>query len=132
MTSPPPNNPQSEIRNPKSPLTDSPWFYTLVFSLMALFALLVIGPKYGNRQSSLERNYQARTRVTEDMARNNSTGEARTNEVAEPRAYASPSDTLIPLWPLATILVLVALFAAFMLRRGALRAAAVQPKGRTP
>ena len=45
-----------------SPLTDSPWFWVLAFSLMALavLAVLVFSGKYGKRQTRLELQYQAR------------------------------------------------------------------------
>jgi hypothetical protein len=113
------DNPQSEIRNPKSPFTDSPWFYVLVFSLMALLALIVIGPKYGQRQSAMDRKYQARERIEDGRAaRNNSGVEARNNDVADRRSFATPDDTLVPLWPLAVVLSAVALFATYMLLRG--------------
>jgi hypothetical protein len=112
-------NPQSEIRNPKSPVTDSPWFWVMMFSLMALGALVAIGGKYGRRQAAIERQYQARTRVAEQQASaNNSAADARLNEQASARNFAAPDDTLIPLWPLAVVLILVSLFAAIMLARG--------------
>jgi hypothetical protein len=98
--------PQSAIRNPKSPLTDSPWFWVLLFSLMGLGALAAISGKYGQRQSRLERQYQARERIAEDT-------------VGDPalREYSSPAGTLIPLWPLAVVLGGVAMTAGVMLMR---------------
>jgi hypothetical protein len=103
----------------RPPITDSPWFYVLVFSLMALLALVVIGPKYGRRQSALERKYQARERIEDArQARNISGTNSRTDELAARRRFATPGDTLVPLWPLAAILVVVVLFAGYMLRRG--------------
>jgi hypothetical protein len=84
---------------------------------MALLALLAIGPKYGQRQSRLERNYQARERVTERSAGNKGDADARNDQVAARRDYATPSNTLVPLWPLAMILGIITLFAGFMLRR---------------
>jgi hypothetical protein len=90
----------------KSPLTDSPWFWVLVFSLMGLGALVAISGKYGQRQSRLERQYQARERVREDS-------------MSDParREYSSPERTLVPLWPLAVVLIAVAVGAAVMLDR---------------
>jgi hypothetical protein len=113
-------NPQSEIRNPKSPITDSPWFWVLVFSLMALGALAAISGKYGRRQAALERQYQARQRVVErvpvgDPPRG---GDSQRLEQSERRRFVSPGDTLIPLWPLAVVLVVLALIASAMLVRG--------------
>jgi hypothetical protein len=119
------DNPQSAIRNPQSPVTDSPWFWVLVFSLMALLALAVIGPKYGRRQAGMEVKYQARERIAEDQAAgNNLVGDARSELATDRRELASPEDTLVPLWPLAAILVVVALVSYVMLIR---RGSAVQP-----
>jgi hypothetical protein len=98
----------------KAPITDSPWFWVLVFSLMGLGALVAIGGKYSQRQSRLERQYQARERVREDAL----------DDPAR-REYSSPEQTLIPLWPLAILLIAVAAGAAVMLdreRRGSRRA----------
>jgi hypothetical protein len=114
-----PNNPQSAIRNPQSPLTDSPWFYVLAFSLMALLALAVIGPKYGRRQAVDERKYQARQRIEDERAaRINPDAEPRKDVLADRRQYSMPGDTLVPLWPLAAILSVATLFAGYMLHRG--------------
>jgi hypothetical protein len=112
-------NPQSESRNPQSPITDSPWFWVLVFSLMALLALLAIGPKYGRRQTRLELQYQARERIAERRATENKPEvAARIDDQTGGREFASPGDNLIPLWPLAAVLVLIAIFSAVMLGRG--------------
>jgi hypothetical protein len=101
------------------PLTDSPWFWLLVFSLMALLALLAIGGKYGRRQTRLELQYQARERIAERGAeKNNPAAAARTNDQASRRDFASPGNNLIPLWPLAALLFLIAIFSATMLSRG--------------
>jgi hypothetical protein len=103
----------------RQPLTDSPWFYVLAFSLMALLALIVIGPKYGRRQSAMERKYQARQRIADQQtARNNPGDEPRNDEIAAPRRFATPDDTLVPLWPLAVVMLAIALFALVMLHRG--------------
>lgn len=111
-------NPQSEIRNPKSSVTDSPWYWVLVFSLMALAALAAISGKYGRRQANIERQYQARERIAEKQAdQNNRTNAARIENQEARRPFATPDERLIPLWPLAILLGLVALVAAAMLYR---------------
>ena len=88
------------------PITDSPWFWVFLFSLVGLVALAAISGQYGKRQARLERQYQARERLAEDA-------------VADPerRAYSSPADTLVPVWPLAAGLGAVVVFAAVMLGR---------------
>ena len=93
------------VSNP-APITDSPWFWVLLFSVMGLIALVAISGQYGKRQARLERQYQARERVAEDA-------------VADPerRQYATPNATLVPLWPLAILLGGVIVLAAVMLGR---------------
>jgi hypothetical protein len=90
----------------KPPVTDSPWFWVLLFSVVGLLAVAAISGQYGKRQARLERQYQARERVAGGT-------------VGEPdqRDYATPDSTLIPLWPLAVVLVGVAIASAMMLGR---------------
>lgn len=95
----------------KPPVTDSPWFWLLAFTGVALLALVTISGQYGKRQARLERQYQARERVADGAV-----GDGATSD-PERREYASPENTLVPLWPLAIPLVGVAGFAAVMLRR---------------
>ena len=102
----------------RSPVTDSPWFWVLMFSGMALAALLAIGPKYGGRQARLERQYQARERIAARRVANNQTAAERTSDQAERRDLASAENTLVPLWPLALVLSGIGVFAAIMLIRG--------------
>jgi hypothetical protein len=103
----------------QSPITDSPWFWALAFSLMALVALLALSGKYSRRQANIERNYQARERVAEKVtAENNPAGAKRIDDAEAQRAYASPGDKLIPIWPLAALLGLISIVAAAMLYRG--------------
>jgi hypothetical protein len=100
-------------------LTDSPWFWVLAFSLMAMLALVAIGAKYGRRQTRLELQYQARDRIAERRAAaNNSDAAGRSDDQTSRREYATPGNNLIPLWPLAVLLFLVSIFSAIMLGRG--------------
>ena len=89
----------------KPPITDSPWFWVLAFSVVGLISLGAISGQYGKRQARLERQYQARERVAEGA-------------VSDPsrREYATPDDTLVPLWPLAILLLGVAGASAYMLK----------------
>jgi hypothetical protein len=97
----------------RPPITDSPWFWVLAFSLMGLLALFVIGGKYGRRQAGMERQYQARERIA-------AAGPEGAAELS-PRPYATPDDTLIPLWPLSVALGAAAILATIMLVRGRLK-----------
>jgi hypothetical protein len=116
-----------------APVTDSPWFWVLTFSLMALFILVLMGPKIGRRQAKIELNYQARERVAaEQEAGNNPNPGERSDELADRQAFATPEDTLVPLWPLATILLVVVLVSWYMLftrGRGRLATASSEQPG---
>jgi len=105
-------------------ITDSPWFWVLAFSLMALAALAAMSGKYGQRQAIIERQYQARERGTAEANDSPAAGEA------ERRPYASSGDTLVPLWPLAGLLVVAAIVAGTMLYRGQRRA--ITPLNESP
>ena len=90
----------------QTPITDSPWFWVLLFSVVGLMALAAISGQYGKRQARLERQYQARERVAE-------------NAVDDPaqREFSTADNTLIRLMPLAAVLGAVAAVAAVMLFR---------------
>jgi hypothetical protein len=111
----------------RAPITDSPWFWLLVFSSMALVALLAIGGKYGQRQARMERQYQARERVA--TGARGEQAAAVTEEGTERRPYATPDATLIPIWPLKVVFAVLALVAAAMLFRswGWTSASSVEP-----
>ncbi|MGD9635744.1 MAG: hypothetical protein AB7G28_11975 [Pirellulales bacterium] len=90
----------------KPSITDSPWLWVLLFSVFALVLLAIFSGQIGKRQARLDRQYQARERVLE-------------NAVGAPdrREYATPENTLVPIWPLAALLVGAAIVAAVMLWR---------------
>lgn len=94
----------------RPPLTDSPWFWVLLFSVVGLVLLAMFSGQIGKRQARLERQYQARERVMEQA-------------VDDPtrREYASPDNTLIAIWPLAVLLVAAAVGSATMVWRDRLR-----------
>src|SRR4051794_11941227 len=97
-----------------SPLTDSPWFWALAFSLMGLLALGTVGfsGKYQKRQAKIELQYQARERVAEKLtAENKPKGGQRTDDLEARRPFATPDNNLITLWPLAVLLGIVAVVA---------------------
>ena len=116
----PDDNPQSAMRNPQSAVTDSPWFWVLLFALMALVLLVAIGRKYERRQANIERNYQGRSRVAERVTREGENNLPQTERIEEQdaqREYATPGNQLIPVWPLAILLGLISIVAGWMLYR---------------
>src|SRR3954468_23941862 len=85
---------------------------------MGLVTLAVFGHKYDRRQSNIERNYQARSRVAERLtAENNPDATPRIDNAEAQRPYATPGNKLIPLWPLGLLLGIAAVVSAEMLRR---------------
>lgn len=104
----------------KAPITDSAWFWVLLFTAVGLLALFAMHGHYSQRQARIERQYQARDRVANDDVGDS----AR-------RDYSLPSETLIPLWPLAILLVGVAAGASIMLYREQQRRAVTEklPEG---
>lgn len=95
----------------QAPITDSPWFWLLLFSVVGLVALAAISGQYGKRQARLERQYQARERIRDGAIGNSAVGDPAR------RDYSSPDQTLVPIWPLAVVLCGLIVFAAAMLRR---------------
>lgn len=98
-------------------LTDSPWFWAIVFSLMALAGIGLIAPKFDVRQRQIEGRYLGRQKAAEERVRR-STGLPATDLAAEAvdRDVAAPA-RIVPLWTLATAAAAAAAGSAFMLRR---------------
>jgi hypothetical protein len=83
---------------------ESGWFYAAWFSFFAAAALFVSQSRYGERQSGIERRFQARTQPLSVPQGDFASGDtARAEDY-----YSTPEDTVIPLWPLATLLGLLA------------------------
>lgn len=68
---------------------DSPWFWGYWFGIFALVALLLSYPKFQERQAQIEREYQGRTRATQQQR-----GDEPDVEMS------TPERTEIALWPL--------------------------------
>jgi len=88
-------------------ITDSAWFWVLVFSLGALLALQAASSKYAVRQSQIERQYQGRQYAAEQ-------GQAGKQE---PPEFSTPENTLIALWPLKGLALLLAVLSVVILVR---------------
>jgi hypothetical protein len=99
------------------PLTDSGWFWALMFSLMALVAIAVIGPKWDWRQRQLEGRYLGRAQAAAERQRR-AEGLAPVDlaETAADREAVAP-DRIVPAWTLVTVAVAAAAGSAAMLWR---------------
>jgi hypothetical protein len=96
----------------RPPLTDSPWFWLLLFANAALVGVALIGPKYNRRQGAIERRYEARQEIARRM-QDQPAGQTVTEEAASGDdavshdAVADASAHIVPLFPLAVTLVLL-------------------------
>ena len=84
-----------------SPVTESPWFWVMLFSLAALAAIATIGPKFEQREQSIETKFHARERGLH-------------REAVEQPADDAPSqipewNLMFTLWPIAAVVGAVAI-----------------------
>jgi hypothetical protein len=113
-------------------LTDSPWFWLLVFANAALLGVALIGPKYNQRQGAVERRFEARREIarralahsaSENAPDDTASNETASNETAPDESLPLDNSAhIVPLLPLALVLVVVnllaiVLFAASQVRR---------------
>ncbi len=101
--------------------TDSPWFWSLMFSAMALVGIALIAPKFDRRQRQVEGRFLGRQQAAIERERRAAglppvdlAEAARDREVVAARR-------IVPLWTLATAAGLAAAGSALMLRREWLR-----------
>jgi hypothetical protein len=104
-------------KQPRPPITDSPWFWLLLFSAAAIGGLLAIAPKYAIRQAGVEQKSAAR----EEVARRRQSADLE--EHISDNAVEPPTQRpalQVPLWTLAGtvgVLLMVIATAAWQLRR---------------
>ena len=101
--------------------TDSPWFWGLAFSLMALAGMAAIAPKYERRQGRLEGRYAGREQAATERARR-AAGLPPVDLADAAREPAAEPGRIVALWPLALAAGLVAAASATLLVREARRA----------
>ncbi|MFN9370107.1 MAG: hypothetical protein ACK6CT_15305, partial [Planctomycetia bacterium] len=101
----------------RGPLTDSPWFWALVFTLTALVAIGLIAPKFVVRQRQVEGRYLGRQALADERARRAAglppvdlAEQARDRELVQ-------QERIVPLWTRASGAALAAAGAAWMLWR---------------
>ena len=98
-------------------LTDSPWLWTLLFSLMALIGTALIAPKFDKRQRQIENRFLGREQAAHERSRR-AAGLPPIDlavDSQEPDAVAKPR--MVPLWTLGTVAALAAIVSAGMLTR---------------
>jgi hypothetical protein len=111
-------------KSPPHPLPDSPWFWGLLFSVMALVGLGLIAPKFAKRQGQLERRFLGREQAAferqrrfEGLPATDLADTAREPMPFDGAAGAGQGDTIVPLWTLAIGAGLAAAGSAAMLVR---------------
>lgn len=82
----------------RPPLTDSPWFWLYVFATAGVLALMWMGPKFGARQSQLDRQFEGRRHITQLPA-----------DTPGQRPYSSAEARELSLRPLYAILTVAVL-----------------------
>lgn len=116
-------------KEPVPPVTDSPWFWVMLFSLAALAGIATIGPKFERREQAIETKFHARER---GLKREAAEPSAPDGQAAEPHW-----EPIFTVWPVMAVLVCVALVAFVQLIRlqrrrwAALRANATEDGPRT-
>lgn len=108
--------------------TDSPWFWGVLFSLMALAGMALVSPKYAVRQRQIEGRFRGREQAHVERMRR-AAGLAET-DLAESAVDAeeAPPRRIVPLSSLAILPAAAAATSAVMLVRE-LRARRRPPSG---
>jgi cytoskeletal protein RodZ len=78
----------------RPPLSDSPWFWLYVFGTAGIVALLWMSPKFGARQSQLDRQFEGRRHIMSQPA-----------DVAAARPFSNPERRAGSLRPLYWIML---------------------------
>ncbi|MEI8367870.1 MAG: hypothetical protein WCJ31_05500 [Planctomycetia bacterium] len=103
--------------SPPFRLTDSPWFWGLMFSVMALVGMGLIAPKYDIRQRQIEGRFLGRQNAAIERSRRAAgLDPIDLAETAEDRDVVAPG-RIVPLWTLATLAGLATTGSAVMLAR---------------
>lgn len=112
-------------RPPRPRLTDSPWFWVYLFGVSALAGLLLIGPKFSQRQARLESKQAGRESAWKHRVAGQPVADRvlpdddSSSPMADSNSSATPRQ--VPLWPLAMLLTaaLVVAWGALLKRRAA-------------
>jgi len=113
-TAQPPHAGQPE---PRFRTTDSPWFWALMFAVMALVGIAAIAPKFDRRQRQVEGRFLGREEAAIERQRR-AAGLSPTDLAESARAPdARPPERIVPLWTLASLAAAAAVGSAAMLAR---------------
>ncbi|MFM8415594.1 MAG: hypothetical protein ACKOCX_12825 [Planctomycetota bacterium] len=111
----PPTPPEQPPERP--PLTDSGWFWALLFSSMALVGIGLIAPKWDWRQRQLEGRFLGREQAAlERQRRAAGLDPVDLAETAAEREAVAPG-RIVPTWTLVTLAAAAAAGSAVMLWR---------------
>jgi hypothetical protein len=103
--------------DPRPPLTDSGWFWALLFSLMGLVGIALIAPKWDWRQRQLESRYLGREEAALERQRRAAGLEpVDLADSATPREQAAPR-RIVPAWTLVALAAAATAGSAVMLWR---------------
>ncbi|MGE0607288.1 MAG: hypothetical protein AB7O62_09360 [Pirellulales bacterium] len=108
-------SPQPPSPPPVSRLTDSPWYWAYLFGIAALAGLVVMGPKFSQRQENLESRRVGREHAWKQGLANPATTAADGEK--QPGQVAAARERQVQTWPLAALLVMVVGGAWFVLLR---------------
>jgi hypothetical protein len=101
----------------RGPLTDSGWFWGLVFSLAAIFAIGLIAPRFAIRQRQVEGRFLGRQTMADERSRRAAGLAARDlAEQARDRDEVQQG-RIVPLWTLAGGAAVAAVGCGMMLWR---------------
>jgi hypothetical protein len=102
---------------PRTALTDSGWFWALMFSLMSVVGIAMIAPKWDWRQRQLESRFIGREQAAVERQRRAAGFEPEDLAgSAVDRDVAAPS-RIVPAWTLVALAAIATAFSAAMLVR---------------
>jgi hypothetical protein len=109
--------PQTDQPAPPVRLTDSPWFWGLMFAVMALVGIVAIAPKFDRRQRQVEGRFLGRQEAAIERERRAAGLPAIDLAESARAADARPAERIVPLWTLASLAAAAAIGSAAMLAR---------------
>jgi hypothetical protein len=113
-----------EARTAPPSVTDSPWFWVMLFSLAGLAGLFTIGPKFEQREAAIEENFHARERAAGLEAKENvpdggaiAEDRSASDTSSGPQNATTPWRPIFTLTPIAVVLAAIAVVAMFNVMR---------------